>query len=134
MFGSSYKSRMRWAFALALASVLAAAIIAGRLVRLDSPGQNFWLLFPASVAVCWLALAGTLPWWRRLDAMQKDAHLVSWYWGGMAGGMAVLMALATGAGIRSDLARGGGLVLVGQGVAFLIFFVVWKWQRRGPQA
>lgn len=134
MFGSSYKSRMRWAFALALASVLAAAIIAGRLVRLDGPGQNFWLLFPASVAVCWLALAGTLPWWRRLDAMQKDAHLVSWYWGGMAGGMAVLMALATGAGIRSDLARGGGLVLVGQGAAFLIFFVVWKWQRRGPQA
>ena len=66
--------------------------------------------------------------------MQKDAHLVSWYWGGMAGGMAVLMALATGAGIRSDLARGGGLVLVGQGAAFLIFFVVWKWQRRGPQA
>lgn len=99
----------------------------------DDSGENFWLLFPASVAVCWLALAGTLPWWRKLDAMQKDAHLESWYWGGMAGGVAVLMALAVGAGIRSDLARGGGLVLVGQGVGFLIFFVVWKWQRRGPE-
>lgn len=134
MIGSTYRSKIRFAAGLALGGAVAAGIVAGRLVRLDGPGENFWLIFPAAVAVCWLALAGTLPWWRKLDAMQKDAHLVSWYWGGMAGGMAVLMALATSAGIRSDLARGGGLMLVGQGIAFLIFFMVWKWRHRGPEA
>ena len=89
----TYRSRLRLAAWTGVAAAVAAGIVGGRIVRLGEPGEHFWLVFPALLAVVAVAFAALLPWWRRVDDMQKSAHLVSWYWGGMAGGITVLMAL-----------------------------------------
>jgi hypothetical protein len=130
----TYRSKLRLATWLAFAAAVAAGIVGGRIVRLGEPGENFWLVLPVLLAVVGLALAAQLPWWRKLDDMQKSAHLVSWYWGSMGGGAAVLMALLASEGVRSDLAEGGGFVLMGQAVAFLLFLAVWQLRHRGPEA
>ena len=81
-----------------------------------------------------VALAACVPWWRRADDMQKYAHLVSWYWGGIAGGALAVMALVAAGGRQAQLAQGGGITLLGQFAGFLVFFAVWRMRHRGPAA
>jgi hypothetical protein len=130
----TYRSKMRIAVALALAAAVAAGFVGGRVARAGEPGEHFWLVYPALLAVCALAFAATVPWWRKLDDMQKHWHLVSWYWGGMAGGLAVTMALVAATGVHSDLSKGSLYTLMGQAVAFLVFFAGWSLRHRGPEA
>jgi hypothetical protein len=130
----TYRNKLRLAFALTLAVTLAAAVAGGRIARLGDPGENFWLVYPALLTVMGLVFLGTYPWWRRLDDVQRQSHLVSWYWGGMIGGVVVLMALIAGAGVHSDLARGGVFVIVGQAIGFAIFLVIRQVRGRAPEA
>ena len=127
----TYKSKM-WLFAgAAFVAFTAVGLINGRIVRLGPPGENFWLVFPAMLAFFVLAFAATIPWWRRLDDVQKSGHLVSWYWGGQIGAVIVLMALGAGTGVDSDYSRGGVAVFLGEGVAFLVAWLIWRYRMRG---
>ena len=130
----TYRSKMRIAVALAVAAAIAAGFVGGRVARVGEPGEHFWLVYPALLAVCALAFAATIPWWRKLDDMQKHWHLVSWYWGGMAGGLAVMMALVAATGVHSDLSKGSLYTVMGEAVAFLVFFAGWSLRHRGPEA
>jgi uncharacterized membrane protein YfcA len=134
MSQSSYRNRMRRATAIAFGvpTVIGAAL--GLLLRAVSPGEHFWLVFLALLAGCVLAFWACIPWWRRMDDMQKEGHLVSWYWGGIGGGIAVLMAIIAGYGLRSDQATGVLMVLTGQVAGFLLFWLFWARGRRGSQA
>jgi len=134
MVQSSYSRRVRVATWLAFGGAVAAGIAAGLIARLGQPGEHFWIVFPLLVLICALAFAATIPWWRRVDHMQKSGHLESWYWGGTGGAALVLMALVAGTGVRSELTTGAMYLLAGQAAAFLLYWGVWAWRHRGTEA
>jgi hypothetical protein len=131
---SSYSRNLRratvWAAGVAIAGGLAGSV----LLRFAGPGEYFWLTFPLLVALCVVAGWAAGPWWRRLDDMQRQGHLVSWYWGGIGGMLMTLMALVAATGVRSPLATGGFLVTIGQSAGFLVYWLFWARGRRGPAA
>lgn len=129
---TSYKSRMLILASAAFGVAVGVGFVGSRIVRLSPPGENFWLIFPALLVVFAVMIAAVLPWWRRLDDVQKSGQLVSWYWGGQLGAVIVLLALVAATGTRSDLSRGGAAVFVGEGVAFGVAWLIWRWRSRGP--
>jgi hypothetical protein len=116
------------AFAAAPVCGVAAAVV----LRSVRPGEHFWVVFAGLVLICALAIWACVPWWNRLDDMQKQYHTVSWYWGGVGGGIVALMALIAASGAQSQASLGGLSVLLGQTVAFLVFWAVWAWRRHSP--
>ena len=104
----TYESKLRLAGIVGIAGALGAGVIAGRLVRLGEPGEHFWIVFPLLLVLGALALLSCLPWWRRADDVQRGEHLASWYWGGMGGGIFVLMGLVAAVSPRHPAAGGGG--------------------------
>src|SRR5690606_13489808 len=130
----TYRGRLRAAGLLALAATLAVGVVAGRIVRLGPPGENFWLVFPALVAICALVFAACMPWWRTLDHMQREGHLVSWYWGGLGGATVVLMALVAASGVNGQLSRGAMYLFLGQAAGFFAYWLVWQWAHRGAES
>ncbi|HEU4650932.1 MAG TPA: hypothetical protein VFS49_05910 [Croceibacterium sp.] len=126
----TYESKLRMASLVGVLGAIAAGILGGRLARLGEPGENFWLVFPLLLAVGALAFVACVPWWRRVDDVQKGEHLASWWWGGMAGGIVVLMALIASNGTRGAMAQGAGLLMVGQAVGFLIWLGIRRLRRR----
>ena len=130
----TYQSRLRFAGLMALVGALAAGLVAGRIVRLGAPGENFWLVFPVLVAVCALAFAACIPWWRKVDHMQKEGHLISWYWGGLGGAVVALMALVAATGVNSDMSKGAMYLVLGQTAGFLAYWLGWQWAHRGAES
>jgi len=131
---SSYRTRLRRATWLAFGIPLVAAAGASVLLRSIAPGDYFWPVLAMLWAVCALALWACVPWWKRLDDMQKQGHMLGWYWGGLGGGILALMWLVAAVGVRGELARGGLIVLMGQLVGFLLFWIVWARRRSGPSS
>lgn len=130
----TYEGKLRWASAAGLVGAITAGVIGGRLARLGEPGEYFWLVFPLLLAVGGLALFACLPWWRRVDDVQKGVHLASWWWGGMGGGIAILMFLVAAVGPRGDLAKGAGLLMVGQALGFLLVIGIKQLRQRSLEA
>ena len=130
LFGQTYRSRMLALGVVSFVAMFGAGLVNGQIARLGAPGENFWLIYLALLSVFAIGMAATLPWWRRLDDVQKSGHLVSWYWGGMIGGVMVVLGYVAATGIASDLSRGAGSVLVGQGAAFAIAWLIWRWRLR----
>jgi hypothetical protein len=130
----SYETRLRTANLIAVLGATAAGLAGGRLARLGEPGENFWLVFPLLLLAGALALAAVVPWWRRVDDVQKAVHLSSWYWGGTAGGIAVLMGLVAATGIESELAQGAGVMFLGQAAGTVAVYGVARWRQRGFEA
>ncbi len=131
---NTYRNKMRLALALALAAAVAAGLVGGRLVRAGEPGEHFWIVYPALLAICALAFAAAVPWWRKADEMQKSAQLVSWYWGGMAGALAVMLGFVAATGVRSDLSLGSLYTVLGQAAGFVVVYAGWRLRHRGPAA
>ena len=131
---TSYSSRVRRAMWLAFASAPIIGIAGAILLRRIQPGEHAWLVFALLTFGCGLALLACVPWWKRLDDMQKHGHLVSWYWGGTAGGIVALMGLVAAKGIRSEMASGGMAVLLAGAVVFLIVLVVWSIRQTSSSA
>jgi len=127
----SYSTRLRRATWLAFGVAPAAGITMAFVLRRVAPGEHFWLVFGGLIAICALAMWACIPWWNRLDDMQRQYHTVSWYWGGLAGGIFALMALIAATGAQSPQSMGGLSVLIGQTIAFLGFWAIWAWRRRG---
>ncbi|MCL6250401.1 hypothetical protein M3P36_04970 [Altererythrobacter sp. KTW20L] len=131
MSQANYSRRLRKTTLLAFLGPLALAIPSGFLLRQVVPGEQFWLVFLASLLVIGAAFWACVPWWRTMDDMQKHGHMVSWYWGGMAGGMLVLAWLVAALGLNSDQALGAVALIMGQTLGFLIFWAVWMLRQRG---
>jgi hypothetical protein len=134
MSSSNYSSKLRRATGIASAVPLACGIAGGAMLRWLGPGQHFWVTFPLLIAACVVAGWAAAPWWRRMDDMQREGHLISWYWGGIGGALVALMALVAATSVRSQLATGGFLVLIGETAGFFIYWLFWARGRRGPTA
>ena len=131
MSKTSYSTRLRRATLLAYLSAPVVGLAGALLLRSVRPGEHFWPVFLTLAAGCFLALLACVPWWNRMDDMQRQYHTVSWYWGGLAGGIIALMALIAATGAQSSQSMGGLSVLLTEGIAFLLFWSVWAWRRRG---
>lgn len=95
------------------------------------PGEHFWLVLGGMLFMFAVAFAAMVPWWRTMDDMQRHGHMISWYWGGMGGGVIMLAWLVARAGGHSDAAMGASALLAAQCVGFLIFWAGWAWRQRG---
>jgi hypothetical protein len=133
MPGTSYRSRMRWAIVFACVGTLAIGLLGGRLVRMVEPGQDFWLVFPLLLLVAAALMLAPMPWWNRLDDVQKQGQLNSWYWGSLPGGLAVLMWIVAATGPDSPASKGAVAMFIGQAAGFMVAFAVWWWRGRGPK-
>lgn len=133
MAQASYRRKVRIATIVAFAAAVSGGILAGRVARMGPPGEHFWIVFPLLLVVCLLAFAGSLPWWRRLDDVQKNGHLITWYWGGTIGLVVALMALIAGTGVESQFTKGAMYLIIGQTAGFLLAFGLWWLRGRGPQ-
>jgi hypothetical protein len=131
MSGATYKSRLRRATWLAFGGAVIAGLIVGRIARSSAPGENFWLIFPLLLLVGALALLGTWPWWRRIDDIQKNGHMLSWYWGSTVGAVILLMWVIAATGVNSDVTKGATAMFMAQGLGFLVVFGSWSWRGRG---
>lgn len=129
----TYSSRLRSAALLALLAGVVAGVIGGQLIERGKPGEQFWLLFPALLGLWGLALAAGLPWWRRLDDVQRAGHLTACYWGGQAGMLAAVLGLVAATGPRSELSLGALFTVVGVAAGYLLFYAGWRLRQRGPE-
>ena len=127
----SYKSWMVVLAAAAFGAARFAGYLANHALRakesLGSPSLVLALLLGFTA----VAFAAGMPWWRKLDDLQKSGQLNAWYFGGQVGGLVVLLALVAFTG-KSDYSRGALALLVGELAGFVIFWLVWRWHSRGP--
>lgn len=45
-----------------------------------------------------------------------------------------MMALIAATGLKSELSRGSLFTLLGQAAGYLVFFTLWRYRQRGPEA
>jgi hypothetical protein len=130
----SYRSKVRLAGWLAGAGAVGTGALAGRIVRSGPPGVHFWLVFPLLLVVCVLAFAACVPWWRRMDDMHRTGHLVSWYWGSIAGMAIAVMAITAATGTGSQLSKGAMYVVAGEALGFLVLLGIRQLRLRAMAA
>ena len=132
MSQGKYSRRLRNTTLLAFLLPIALALPASYLLRFAVPGADFWPIMIGGLLVVGTTLWAGLPWWRTMDDMQKHGHMISWYWGGIAGGLVALLWLIAAIGLRSPQAQGAVALFAGQSVGFLVFWGIWMWrQQRG---
>lgn len=116
------------------AAAVSAAAVGGLLIGLGPhylPQAGAGVL--AAIVLMGVFLA-TVPRWRRLDDMQRDSRLVSWYWGGGFGsGLGLLLALVL-AGVRSPLFEGAALVWLLQFLGYAVARFRWWLAHRSAAA
>ena len=128
----SYKSQMAVFAGLSFGVALLAGVLGSHVVGARAVFGSPWLVFLLLFGLCVLAIAGTVPWWRKLDDVQKAGQLSAWYWGSQIGGLLVLMALVAATGRKSDYSLGALTLLLGELVGFGIVWLIWRWRSRGP--
>ena len=102
-----------------------AGLVAGTVLRNQASmpdGLAFILLLVAGA----LAFLAMVPWWKRLDHMQKDAQYESWYWGGIIGATVALAGIAVFAGVQSDVTKGAFVLFIAQCAAVTIYWIYWR--------
>lgn len=134
MSQTNYSRRLRNATWLAFLVPTAIAVPLGYLLRFVAPGEHFWLVLAGGLFVVGTTLWACVPWWRTMDDMQKQGHMISWYWGGMGAGLAMLVWLIAALGIPSPQVQGALALLVAQSVGFLGYWAMWMWRRRGDRS
>jgi len=134
MTKTNYSRKLRRATWLAFLAPAILVLPAAFLLRGVGPGENFWLTLIVGLIVTGAGLWACLPWWRALDDMQKHGHMIAWYWGGIGGGMAMLMWLIAALGVNSEQVQGVMLVMIGNIVGFVVFWAVWMWRKRGADS
>jgi hypothetical protein len=132
---SRYENRIWKALAIQGAGALVA--IAMILVLIRRAPQ-----LPLAVVLGGLSLAGVLvlaagqPWWRRIDEMEREMQALAWYEGSVPGAALALLwmlGLFAHSGAHRELAFGGALCFMAQGLAYLVFWAI-RAARRGSGA
>jgi len=105
-----------WVFLIVGAAAVGAAN--GLLITFSSHRLSLAITIPLLALLCAAGCAVAIPLWMKLDDRQREAQLVSWYWGGLYGlAFGVMAAMAIGGvqpGRWSPMMQGAGLVLAVQ--------------------
>jgi hypothetical protein len=117
----------------ALLASLVVGLAGGMFVRSGPSQLPMGLVVAICAALVGAALLASLPWWRRLDDMARDAHLTSWYWGATFGGGVAMLTLAALGGVGSPLFLGAILVFGAEVAAYVVCWLAW-WALRRPKA
>jgi hypothetical protein len=132
MSQTNYSRRLRKNTLLAFLLPIGLALPASYMLRYVMPGENFWVVMIGGLLILAATFWACLPWWRTMDDMQRHGHMISWYWGGVAGGLVALNWLIAALGIPSPQVQGALTLFIGQALGFFIFWAVWMWrQQRG---
>ena len=118
----------------ALVGSLAAGLAGGSLIRWGEALLPSAAVFLGLVTIFGLGIVATLPWWRSLDPMQREAQYFGWHWGGIVGLTAILATLIAFSGLQSELTRGALLLAMGQVGGYALFWLVWTLRHRGESA
>jgi hypothetical protein len=84
----------------------------------------------ALAALMLLAYPASMPWWRKLDDMAREAHLAAWYWGASIGGGLCVLSLLLLKGSGSSFFMGAALVMLVQVVSYVLCWLGWWALRR----
>lgn len=120
--------------AMAAVTMVLAAIAAGILIGLLPRYLPLAAGGPLAALVLLGAFMAMLPYWRRLDHMQQDSRLLSWYWGGTFGGGVGLLLALMAASPRSPLFAGAALVWGLQFAGYTAVRLRWWLTHRAPSA
>lgn len=130
----TYRTRMRWLFALAIVGTTLVGLAVGFGAQQFGNSGERWHLFALAV-LSFIAVFGLgWLWWRPLDDHQKQGHMSSWYWGGMAGGVVFLLWLVVIGARQSDYAWGAANMLFAQAAGFLLYYTYWWLRGRAGSA
>jgi membrane protease YdiL (CAAX protease family) len=127
----SYRAKFRLLGALTIAAVLVAGVVFAQFIPLGGGSPQPLLIYPLMLALYVPVLALTWLWWRKIDDLQQQGQLVSWYWGGTFGGLALLIYVITFFGRESDFTQGAVMMATAQLAGFLIVWFVWLLRGRG---
>lgn len=118
--------RVKVAFALHLGAAALLSLATLALILVGPTWIPNWLVVLGLAILAAGYCYSGLPWWRRLDHMERDSWLLAWFWGGGFGGSLALLATAALAGIGSDWFRGALLVMGAQALSHILFQVGWR--------
>ena len=117
--------------ALAFGAAALAGVVIGRTVPAGTGSANPGIVFPILLGVCGLVMAAGWLWWKKTDDLQQQGQLISWYWGGTTGALAMMVYLVVHYGRHSDLSLGATYLFFAQGAGFLAVWLVWRLRGRG---
>lgn len=117
--------------ALAFGAATLAGVVIGKTVPAQGASENAGWLFPLLLGVGAVVMAAGWLWWRKTDDLQQQGQLVSWYWGGTCGALAMLIYMAVFFGRHSDISLGATYMFFAQGAGFAIMWLVWRLRGRG---
>lgn len=117
--------------ALAFGAAALAGVVIGLVVPAETGSTQPAILFPVLLGVCGLVMAAAWLWWKKTDDVQQQGQLISWYWGGTFGALAMMVYLVVFFGRHSDISLGATYLFFAQGAGFLVVWLVWRLRGRG---
>ncbi|WP_033923946.1 hypothetical protein [Sphingomonas sp. 35-24ZXX] len=127
----SYEMRSRLLYAMGIGVAAVAGILIGKAVPTGTGVDNPALALSAALGLWGLLLATTWLWWRRIDDVQRQGQLVSWWWGGLSGALVTVAYLLATFGRHDELSLGASYVFFGQFAGYAIAWLIWRYRGRG---
>lgn len=126
----AYDKKVWRTLGIALIGVAGMTLGSSILLRSDAGQWSFPALFVALLVLAAFALWACMPYWRQIDHMEREAQMVSWFWGGSFGAIAGLFGMAASR-MNDDMAQGAALLAVIQVAGAVVFYIGWKLRHRG---
>lgn len=127
----TYRTKFWLLGGLSLVAAVVVGVVFGQFIPLGGGSSQPQLVFPFMLALYAPVLVIAWMWWKKTDDLQQQGQLVSWYWGGSCGALALLIYVITFFGRESDITRGAVYMAGAQIVGFVLVWLVWLVRGRG---
>lgn len=127
----TYRTKFWLLGGLSLAAALVAGAVFGQFIPIGGGSPHPHLVFPVVLAIYAPVLAIVWLWWKKTDDLQQHGQLVSWYWGGTFGALALLIYVITFYGRESPITLGALYMGGAQMVGFVMVWLIWQLRGRG---
>ncbi len=127
----TYRTKFWLLGGLSLVAAVVVGVVFGQFIPHGGGSSQPQLVFPFMLALYAPVLVIVWLWWKKTDDLQQQGQLVSWYWGGSCGALALLTYVITFFGRESDITRGAVYMAGAQIVGFVLVWLVWLVRGRG---